>query len=96
MRWLMGNWAFDQLKQFLVYKAEAAGVFVAFVDPRNTSRTCHACGHCAKENRKSQAKFLCLQCGLDMNADKNAALNIKARAELSDSLMFRSNPALLA
>ena len=96
MRWLMGNWAFDQLKQFLVYKAEAAGVPVAFVDPRNTFRTCHACGHCAKENRKSQAKFLCLQCGLDMNADKNAALNIKARAELSDSLMFRSSPALLA
>jgi len=40
-------------------------------------------------------------CGLDTNADKNAAfknaaLNIQARAELSDSLLFRSNPALLA
>jgi len=31
-----------------------------------------------------------------MNADSNAALNIQARAELSDSLLFRSNPALLA
>ena len=37
-----------------------------------------------------------MSCGLDTNADKNAALNIQARAELSDSLLFRSNPALLA
>ena len=96
VRWLLGNWSFDQLKQFLVYKAAAAGILVVFVDPRNTSRTCHACGHCAKENRKSQSKFLCLSCGLDMNADKNAALNIMARAELSGSLLFHSQPALLA
>lgn len=96
MRWLLGNWAFDQLRQFVSYKADAAGVPVVFVDPRNTSRTCHKCGHCTKENRKSQAKFLCLNCGLDMNADKNASMNIKARAEQSDSLMFRSPPVLLA
>ncbi len=89
MRWLMGNWSFDQLKQFLVYKAEAAGIPVVFVDPRNTSRTCSECGHCAKENRKSQAKFLCLNCGLDTNADKNAALNIMARGAQSNALMFR-------
>ena len=95
MRWLLGNWSFDQLKQFLVYKAEAAGIPVVFVDPRNTSRTCYACGHCAKENRKSQSKFLCLSCGLDSNADKNAALNIMARAELSGSLLFHSPSALL-
>ena len=96
MRWLLGNWAFDQLKQFVFYKAEAAGIPVILVDPRNTSRTCHACGHCAKENRKSQAKFLCLNCGLDANADKNAAINIKARAELSDSLLFHLPSASLA
>ena len=69
MRWLMGNWAFDQLKQFLVYKAEAAGVPLFLVDPRNTSRTCSKCGHCEKANRKSQAKFLCLSCGFETNAD---------------------------
>ena len=95
MRWLLGNWAFDQLRQFLAYKAEAAGIPVVFVDPRNTSRTCHSCGHCAKENRKSQSKFLCLSCGLDINADLNASRHIKARAEQSDSLMFHFQPALL-
>jgi putative transposase len=53
---------------------------VVKVDPRNTSRTCSECGHCEKDNRKSQAKFLCVSCGMSMNADANAALNIRALA----------------
>jgi putative transposase len=101
MRWLMGNWAFDQLRQFIGYKCEAAGIPLILIDPRNTSRTCSACGHCDKANRKSQSKFECLNCGFSVNADKNAALNIsrkgtEARAKMSDSLMFHSNPALIA
>lgn len=89
MRWLLGNWAFLQLRQFVAYKAEGAGVPVLLVDPRNTSRTCSACGHCAKENRKSQSKFHCLSCGFDANADQNAAVNIEARAYLSERLLCR-------
>jgi putative transposase len=76
MRWQLGNWAFDQLRQFVVYKAQRAGVPVVFVDPRNTSRTCSACGYCDKANRKSQAHFRCLKCGRVDNADCNAARNI--------------------
>ena len=82
MRWQMGNWAFDELKQFVVYKAKKAGVPVIFVDPRNSSRTCSSCGHCDKANRKSQSQFLCLCCGFQTNADKNAALNLEARGRL--------------
>lgn len=70
------NWTFGQLRSFLSYKAALAGVPLHTVDPRNTSRTCSACGHCAKENRKSQASFCCVQCGMMMNADRNAAINI--------------------
>jgi len=43
-----------------------------------TSMTCNACGHCAKENRKSQAVFRCCVCGHESNADLNAARNIAA------------------
>jgi transposase len=92
MRWLLGNWAFDQLKQFIRYKATMAGIPVVEVDPRNTSRTCSSCGHCAKENRKSQSQFRCLECGLMLNADFNAALNMKARAEQSCGLLFGKEP----
>ena len=90
MRWLMGNWAFDQLRQFTAYKAEAAGFLLITVDPRNTSRSCSQCGHCAKANRKSQAKFFCLSCGFDTNADQNAAVNIGVRAESSSGLLFQT------
>ena len=70
------SWAFGQLRQFLSYKAALAGVPLHTVDPRNTSRTCHVCGHCAKANRKSQASFCCVECGHTENADRNAAMNI--------------------
>jgi len=87
MRWLLGNWAFYQLRQFVSYKAESAGVLVVYVDPRNSSRTCSACGYCDKANRKNQASFKCLQCGFEANADFNAALNLEARGYCSEALM---------
>jgi len=71
------NWAFAQLRGFLSYKAQLKGVRVTAFDPRNTSRTCSACGHCEKANRKSQFEFVCKVCHHSQNADINAALNIK-------------------
>jgi transposase len=43
-----------------------------------TSQRCGACGHVARENRESQAAFLCTACGYACNADVNAARNIAA------------------
>ena len=77
------SWAFAQLRAFIVYKAALLGVPVHFVDPRNTSRTCPVCGHCAKENRKSQAAFVCLSCGFAGLADRIAAINIGRRAAVN-------------
>ncbi len=75
------NWSFWQLRFFLSYKAALAGVPLHTVDPRNTSRTCHVCKHCEKANRKSQASFVCKNCGYTDNADRNAAINI-SRADV--------------
>lgn len=74
------NWAFFQLRSFLEYKARQAGVPVVAVDPRNTSRTCPACGHVARENRPAQDRFLCISCGLAGLPDAFAARVISARA----------------
>ncbi|MGW3823098.1 RNA-guided endonuclease InsQ/TnpB family protein [Streptomyces sp. NPDC005071] len=57
-------------------KAESAGREVMAVDPRNTSRQCPACGHTAKENRPTQAKFHCVSCGHDAHADTVGAINV--------------------
>ncbi|HEV2656372.1 MAG TPA: transposase [Ktedonobacteraceae bacterium] len=75
------NWSFGQLRFFLEYKARYAGVPLHTVDPRNTSRTCPVCKHCEKANRKSQASFVCKNCGYACNADWNAAINI-SRADV--------------
>jgi IS605 OrfB family transposase len=72
-------WSFYQLRSLIAYKAKLAGVRVVFVDPRNTSRTCPCCGHCAKENRPNQATFSCGSCGFAGLADYIAALNIRVR-----------------
>lgn len=75
----MGAWAFAQLQAFLAYKAKLRGVPFVVVNAAYTSRTCNACGHCAKENRPDQASFVCTACGHSANADVNAAQNIAAR-----------------
>lgn len=76
----MGSWAFAQLRSFIEYKARRAGVPVAIVDARHTSRTCPACGHCEKANRRTQAEFACRACGLALPADYVGALNIRRAA----------------
>ena len=74
------GWAFGQLRAFVTYKAQLAGIPLLLVDPHHTSQTCAVCGHCEKANRKSQAAFVCRQCGYATGADYNAARNIRSRA----------------
>lgn len=76
------GWAFAQLREFIAYKAALAGVPVAIVDPRNTSRECAECGHTDRGNRRSQAEFVCRSCGHEAPADLNAARNIASRGEV--------------
>jgi putative transposase len=77
------SWAFRQLRGFIEYKAKLAGVMVRLVDPRNTSRTCPACGIIDKRNRPSQSLFSCVSCGFSGPADTIAAGNIARRATVN-------------
>ncbi|MGY1498028.1 RNA-guided endonuclease InsQ/TnpB family protein [Streptomyces sp. QTS52] len=71
----------------LANKAESAGRRVIPVDARNTSRTCPpsvgGCGHVSAENRPTQEKFECTECGFLANADHVGALNVRHRAGLA-------------
>ena len=49
---------------------------MVLINPKNTSCKCSVCGYTSKENRKTQLKFFCIECGLTQNADINASLNI--------------------
>jgi putative transposase len=83
------SWSFFQLRTFVAYKAKQVGVPVFLVDPRNTSRTCPACGHIDKANRPSQSKFSCVVCGFAGLADHIAAVNIGRRAAVNPPIVAR-------
>jgi putative transposase len=70
--------AHSDFRRMLAYKCERSGAQLVAVNPAFTSQTCSLCSHCAPENRKNQAVFLCVVCGLQLGADVNAALNILA------------------
>lgn len=75
------GWSFADLRAKIEYKAAAAGVEVALVDPRYTSIGCHRCLHIG--SRPTQSIFTCAHCGIrSINADLNAARGIALRHDL--------------
>jgi IS605 OrfB family transposase len=73
------RWAFRTLSEQAAYKAEAAGITVKKVSPRNTSNRCSECGFTADKNRSTRNEFCCKHCEAEANADYNAAKNIGLR-----------------
>jgi len=67
------TWAFYQLREFVSYKALAAGIPVFLVEPAYTSKTCHQCHHIGDRKGK---EFSCPICGWRGDADYNGAKNI--------------------
>lgn len=72
------SWAFYQLEQFLIYKANAIGSSVLKVSPEYTSQRCPICGRIHKENRNHEKHiYTCDACGYSANDDEVAAMNIQ-------------------
>ena len=79
--YLLANWSYYQLQQYIKYKAEKYGITVRFINPYHTSQNCSCCGHWEEGQRIKQAEFICKnpECkkfGKKVNADFNAARNI--------------------
>ncbi len=68
-----------EFRRQLEYKQVWLGGDVLAVSARNTSRTCPACGHVSADNRQTQAKFACMDCGYENNADLVGAINVLER-----------------
>jgi len=47
--------------------------------PHHTSQACPSCGHVSKDNRQTQAKFLCVDWGHENDADVVGAINVLER-----------------
>ena len=70
------SWAFYQLRAFVAYKAETAGIVVHLVPPAYTLQMCHECLHIGHRSGK---RFSCTNpaCGWHGDADLNGARNIR-------------------
>ncbi len=69
--------SWGQFLRYLSYKAENAGRKFIAVNPAYTSQTCSACGH-RQPIPLSERVFNCPCCGLSIDRDHNASLNILA------------------
>jgi putative transposase len=69
----------SQLISFTKTKAEYAGKIVELVNPRNTSQNCSSCGSSVPKNLSVRVHS-CPFCGLVMDRDHNAAINIENRS----------------
>ncbi len=80
------GWAFAKLHSQITYKAQERGIEVSTVNPRNTSKECHACKEVG--SRRHQATFSCTNndCWVSTyQADINGALNIADRYPAGES-----------
>lgn len=73
---VLGMWSYYQLQEQIEYKAERIGIKVKYINPAFTSQKCSGCGNIDKDNRLDQSTFICKKCGLKINADYNASINI--------------------
>lgn len=75
-------------------KAENAGVWYREVIPNGTSQKCYACGNIVKKSLAVRVHN-CPRCGLSLDRDVNAALNILQLARTGHSVLaekFSASP----
>ncbi len=63
----------------VAYKAGNAGCQTVFVNPENTSKTCHVCGN-IQDMPLNERIYHCEGCNTETDRDINAAINILAKA----------------
>jgi putative transposase len=69
--------AWNQFRAVLSFKAASAGRIVIVVEPKHTSQDCSVCGYRVRKPL-SERVHSCPHCGLVMDRDENAALNLLA------------------
>lgn len=68
------RWSYPKVLKKLSYMCEENGVLLTLVNPSYTSQKCSQCGVICSENRNG--KIYKCSCGLKIDADLNAAINI--------------------
>ena len=78
LRFAQSEASWRKLTDMVDYKAAGMGTEVIYVDPRNTSQLCSECGRMVKKDLCTRIHH-CPHCGLEIDRDINAAINILKR-----------------
>lgn len=65
-----------EFRRQLAYKQAWRGGRLVVVPAKDTSRRCLACGHVTADNRRTRARFRCVACGFQEDADLVGAINV--------------------
>lgn len=79
LRGRLNSWNYSKLQRFIEYKASWEGVRVVYIKPKGTSTTYSRCGCSSLELKPKERVVRCTLCGLIMDRDANASLNIAKR-----------------
>lgn len=92
----LGNWNSRLLFGRLSNRCEENRVLLAKVESEYTSQKCSSCGEIHKESRKGE-RYECVVCGMVLDADYNASLNILNRFLNRESTVTyeQKNPEVL-
>ena len=68
---------FYELRMYLTYKCKERGIPLYVTDRfYPSSKTCSCCGHIKKDLKLSDRAYICPKCGLNIDRDYNAAINL--------------------
>ena len=79
-------WTYGLVKSKLENICEMNGIRIHYVEPSYTSQTCSKCGYVDKLSRDGEI-YHCRHCGLIIDADYNASINILHRGVYSPSIL---------
>lgn len=69
---------FYEFRRQMEYKCEMKGIKIQFADRLYpSSKTCSCCGHIKKDLKLKDRTYICSECGLKIDRDFNAALNLE-------------------
>jgi IS605 OrfB family transposase len=94
LRRRLSQWQHGLIRHYAESKAQEFSLAVAEVNPAYTSQICSRCGLLGKRRRHD---FSCPSCGFSLQADLNAAINIRNRFTVSrDGGLSSTSPEALA
>lgn len=88
------RWSYPKVISKLERMTEEQGINLEKVSPAYTSQTCSKCGVVDKKSRRNSV-FLCTACGMELDADFNAARNVLYRGVFENPLPIKSCRKLL-